>query len=584
MNQNPIAGVTVSVVRDGQLFFAKGYGYADVARQIPVDPETTLFRIGSISKIFIWTAVMQLAEQGKIDLNADVNTYLDFKIPATYPQPITMIHLMAHTPGFEDLSFGMGAATPDKITPLSQWLAAHIPARVRPPGEFSSYSNYGAALAGYIVERLSGMPFDDYVDRNILQPLGMAHTTSRQPLPANLGASMSKGYKYASGAFDPKPFDLIIVAPAGSISATAADMARFMIAHLQYGAYGEARILQEATARQMQSRLFGHDPRLNGWAYGFYEMSQNGQRVIGHGGDINAFHSLMALLPEQNLGLFISYNSVAGAGMSDELFHEFMDRYYPALAENPTPMADAAKQAKRCAGTYQVMRRSYTTFEKVTGLMGAPTVRATKDGALVIDSPAGGARYVEVEPLVFQKVGGQEKLIFREDAHGNVKYVFLDSAPETAIEKLQWYEVPMFHYVLLGVCLLLFLTVIITAPVAFFVRRRYQDKAPQPRLARIARWLLGILSLLVFLFLAGEVAAFSNNDALVNGDAAMLKVTGGAAILLAALTVVAVLFAVLAWVRRYWGLLGRIHYTLVTLAAVGLIWFLNFWNLLGWRF
>ncbi len=107
MRSHSIASATVSVVKDGELFFAKGYGYADRESRRPVDPERTLFRPGSISKLFTWTAVMQLVEQGKIDLDADVNEYLtDFRIPDTFPEPITMEHLMTHTPGFEDGGLG----------------------------------------------------------------------------------------------------------------------------------------------------------------------------------------------------------------------------------------------------------------------------------------------------------------------------------------------------------------------------------------------------------------------------------------------------------------------------------------------
>src|SRR5215210_4401553 len=179
MEKHHIAGAAVSVVKDGKLFFAKGYGDADLENGIPVDPERTNFRIGSLAKLFTWTAVMQLAEQGKLDLNADINSYLDFRIPDTYPQPITLKNLMTHTSGFEDRYYERLAKDPNDLMPPREWLISHMPARVSQPGDVAAYSSYGAALAGYIVARVSGEPYDQYIQEHILNPLGMVHTTAK---------------------------------------------------------------------------------------------------------------------------------------------------------------------------------------------------------------------------------------------------------------------------------------------------------------------------------------------------------------------------------------------------------------------
>ena len=241
-----VAGLTVAVVKDGQLFFAKGYGWADVDGQVPVDADKTLFRPGSVSKLFTWTAVMQLVEQGKLDLDADVNTYLtQFKVPATYPAPITLRHALTHTVGLEDGGVGyLMARTPQQIVPLARSLAAHIPARVRPVGTSgeglsSSYSNWATALAGLIVANVSGVSFEDYVEANILRPLGMESSTFKEPLPEALQKRMSVGYTFEAGAFKPQGYEYVAnFGPAGSLAATSTDMARFMIAHLQRG-HGE---------------------------------------------------------------------------------------------------------------------------------------------------------------------------------------------------------------------------------------------------------------------------------------------------------------------------------------------------------
>jgi CubicO group peptidase (beta-lactamase class C family) len=178
MAEYHIPGAAVAVVRDGKVLLAKGYGYANLEKGIPVDPEQTVFRIGSSGKVLTWTAIMQLIEQGKLDLDADINTYLDFRIPDTYPQPITLKHLLTHTPGFEETWYETFTFDPAAVLPPGEWLATHIPARVFPPGDTAAYSNYGAELAGYIVERVSGQSYAQYVQEHILAPLGMVHSSA----------------------------------------------------------------------------------------------------------------------------------------------------------------------------------------------------------------------------------------------------------------------------------------------------------------------------------------------------------------------------------------------------------------------
>ena len=578
MEPNHVPGVTISVVKDGQLFFANGYGYADMKNRVPIDPDTTLFSTGSVGKPFTWTAVMQLVEQGKLDLNADVNTYLDFKIPATYPEPITLIHLMTHTPGFEDRLYGVYASSPEKIVPLGEWLARNLPARVRPPGEFTSYSNYGVSLAGYIVQRVSGMSYDEYIETNILQPLGMANSTTRQPVPPDLVAQMSVGYTYANGTYDAQDFEFLNVAPAGSLSASATDMARFMIAHLQNGRYGEARILEEATARQMQQRLFSHDERLLwGSAYGFFDQTKNGQRIVYHSGETNLFISMLWLLPDQNVGLFVSTNSPGGETLRSLLLEAFMDRYYPIELQPVHPPADFARRATRFTGSYLLNRHSYTTWEKIITLLlpaALPiSISAADDGTLIMEAQ----RFAETEPLVFRTVDGDAVLIFREDARGNIKYAFLGSR---AFEKQAWYEVPLVHYVLFAACMLVFLSIIVAALVNLFVNRRRTDRQPQPRLALVARWVLGGAVVLSLAFVALFIIATPNVKVLT-GEASLLNLLGFISIPLAVLAIGAILFTVLAWKNHYWNIAGRVYYTLVTLAAVAFVWFLNYWNLLG---
>ena len=328
LERENIAGAVVLVVKDGSILFAKGYGYSDVEKKIPVTVDATLFRPGSISKLFTWTAVLQLVEQGKLDLDKDVSAYIDFTIPPKFGKPITLRDLMTHTPGFEEQIKDLitDDATPTET--LKQHVSQHIPERIFPPGTTPAYSNYGAALAGYIVERVSGQSFNDYVAEHIFKPLGMTRSTFVQPLPAELKPFMSNGYSVGSGKA--KPFEVIEEAPAGALAATAADLSRFMIAHLQNGKFENTQILSPETANQMHSRQFGLSPALNGMCLGFYEETRNGHRIIGHGGDTVYFHSDMHLM-DNGVGFFVSYNSAGKGDISPRtaLWEHFLDRYVP---------------------------------------------------------------------------------------------------------------------------------------------------------------------------------------------------------------------------------------------------------------
>ncbi len=589
MESYHIAGATLAVVKDGEVFLAKGYGYADVKEKKPVDPEKTLFRPGSVSKLFTWTAVMQLVEQGKIDLNADINIYLkDFKIPDKYPEPITMIHLLTHTAGFEDFLSEMGARRPEDLVPLGEFLAKKIPARVLPPGKLTSYSNYGTALAGYIVEKVSGMPFEDYIEENIFDVLDMQHSTFRQPLSSHLTDDMSVGYTYEKGVYKPHGFEYINgTAPAASMSTTATDMAKFMIAHLQQGKYGENRILEEETTRMMHTQLFTHDPRVDGNAHGFWEMTYNNIRTIVHGGDTFLFHSLLSIIPEKNLGLFVSFNSLGGSWpVYDNLLRAFLDHYYPAPdLIDIEPPRDFMRRAKRFTGSYGVTRVVKTTYEKLMGLMMTVKVEATRYNTLLITMPMGlgSSQWVEEEPLVFRKVGGQDTVVFRENRKGRITHAFFSQIPILAGIKLAWYETPGFHYSLLAICVILFLSTL-GWPANAITKLLCRSRREIPGAPGLVRVIAGGMSVLYIIFLIGMFSAVSNYMDLIFGVPPFLKILLILPILAALLTIGALFFVYVGWKNKYWNVCGRVHYTLVVLASMFFLWFLAYWNLLGFHF
>jgi CubicO group peptidase (beta-lactamase class C family) len=595
MEECHIAGAAIAVVKDGQLFFAKGYGYADLENKIPVDPEQTMFRTGSVGKVITWTAVMQLVEQGKLDLDADINTYLDFHIPDTYPQPITLRHLMAHTSGIEDR--WLESLTPDagELVSEREWLVDNFPGRVRPPGEAAGYSNYNAMLGGYIVARVSGEPYDQYIQNHIFDPLGMTHSNVRQPIPENLRPFMSKSYTYEDDAFQPFPEYFVQPAglPSGFHQASVTDMARFMIARLEGGFYGDAstemRILEEDTARLMLTTLYTPDPRLKGTAYGLFDFSENGQWTLGHSGYAPVMASQLMLLPDQHLGVYVSYNSLGArdGGLVDQHIgfqRAFFDHYYPASAVTPMqPQADFIERAGRFTGFYRDANSHSTTPERAQYLFGSLEIRDAGDGTLVVPMGEGiKLRFVEVEPLYFRQVDGPYSMLFREDDQGNIVYMFTDIIPQWGFRKLDWYETPGFNMLLALVCVLIFLSMLPVALVRFIRNRRAE---PASRGARMANWVIVGICVLNLLFIFGIALWFRPmHPSELHDIPLIVELVMGLGVLAALLTVGALVYTVLAWKDRYWGVAYRVYYTLATVAAVGFVWFLHYWNWLGWRY
>lgn len=578
-----VAGATVAVVKDGQLFYAKGYGWADVAHHTPVDPQRTLFRIGSTSKLLTWTAVMQLVEQGKLDLDTDVNRYIDFKIPATYPQPITLRAIMTHTPGFEDDGRDLFTEDSARMIPMGRWLATHIPARVRPPLTYSSYSNYATALAGYIVQRVSGQPWDDYAEQHILQPLGMTQTTTRQPLPAALRGDMSQGYTWGGGAYVPHKFEIVNGAsPAGSVSSSATDMAKFMIAHLNNGELDGKRILSDSTAQRMHTRAFAHDPRLPGFALGFYEKSSHGLRIIGHGGDTRWFHTDLALIPDEKLGVFVSYNTSTGGELSFGPFlNEFLDHYYPLPPATVAPSADAPQQAKRVAGEYEFNRHSYSTFQKAIGLAGDIRVSAADSGRLVLHSALGDMRLVPVGPLLYRDELGGDLVAFQADNKGHIARGFLGEAPMMTMERVPFSQSLRLHWVLLGLGVLVFLG-ILAAAIGRFVRRRVGEAYPGDALP--GRWLLITLAAADLIFIIAVIAIVGGSGGLLEGPLTSLKIALILPIVALLCALAAVYVAARQWRTKAGTGLARLRYSGAVLVALLFTWSLAQWNLVGWHF
>jgi CubicO group peptidase (beta-lactamase class C family) len=586
-----IAGAVVAVVKDGKIIFEKGYGYSDAEKKTPVSPQDTLFRPGSISKLFTWTAVMQQVEQGKLDLDRDVNDYLDFKIPQTFGKPTTLRNIMTHRSGLEETIKDLFVSSEKDLTPIAQYLPSHLPAQIFAPGTIPAYSNYATTLAAYIVQRVSGQPFDDYVDNHFFKPLNMTRATFRQPLPESLKPFMSSGYDLGSGK--PKPFEYVEVAPAGSLSASAESMSHWMIMHLQNGRYGDVQILKPETAVQMHARQEGWPAGMNAMALGFYEQNMNGHRVIAHGGDTEAFHSDLLLILDANTGLFVSYNSAGRPDHGDNrgnLFVKFMNRYFPGAPSNEPTLSTAAADAQSVAGPYKISRRFETNILAMTTMLGeAKFVADPKDNTIYLDGflkeENGQPRHFrEVGPMQFRSVNGPEKVTFVKDANGKriayIDYPFMVfQEVDSALDK------QMFNYVVIGFGLAMVVLTILMWPVAAMLRKHYGKPLTLDDSARKWRRLVKIICFIDIAYAVGLVLVLNALEKLQLGSSGDLKIH-----LLQALGVlggIGALIAIVAAIKSFtdsqqW-LWYKIWNALLAIGCVLFFWFLVHWHLLNFN-
>jgi CubicO group peptidase (beta-lactamase class C family) len=514
-----IPGVVVTVVKDGQLLTARGFGYADREKRTPVDPERTLFRPGSVSKLVTWTAAMQLVEQGKLDLDKDINTYLDFKIPEYDGKPITLRQMMTHTAGFEEAIKGLIFSDPAHLLPLGDYLKRWTPKRVFAPGTTPAYSNWATALTGYVVERVSGETFDDYCDKHIFAPLGMTNSTMRQPLPAALAGQMASGYKPGK---DAGKFEIVGPAPAGSLSSTGTDMAKFMIANLDGG---KGLLSPETAAMMHDSPLDKVDPAsllppLNRMELGYFETNVNGREVIGHLGDTEFFHTSLHLLMKEGVGVYFSFNSGGREGIVQtlrwSLFEDFADRYFPpsgpatTAAATPIDEKTAAEHVAMMAGNWQVSRTAFSNPIAVLQLIGQTKVTAGPKGGLLIPELLGAnnlpREWEEIAPFVWREKGGHDLLAAKVEDGKVVRWSFGLLGPFMVFDRVPAHRSSSWIMPAACVGLGVLLLTVLFWPIGWFARRKYRATFPLAgsalRAYKWTRW----ASLAVVLVLVGWMA------------------------------------------------------------------------------
>jgi CubicO group peptidase (beta-lactamase class C family) len=567
-----LAGAAVVVVKDGAVLLRKGYGYADLEQRTSVEPLRTGFTVGSISKVIIWTAVMQLVEQGRLDLDADVNRYLlRFEIPDTFAAPVTMRHLLTHTAGFEEVGAPFAPQVASKYSSLGEFLADHMPARVLPPPRDLAhaarpYSNWGALLAAHVVECVSNRSFAQYAAENILVPLGMRHSVFADAGSGTI-PNRAQGYVYRNGRMTGTLENMAPSGPAGGMIATADDIGKLMITHLRGGVSDDARILEGRTVRLMQQHSAQASDALDGMALGWMDGRRNGRRILRHDGSTQYTHSELMLVPDAGLGLFVVYNSQGGGYARREFVRAFADRYLPATRPRVAANDDDSPALAQYAGAYRSERRSFTTFEKLLGSLPL-TVTAMTNGTLLL----GGEQWTPIAPDIFESSLG-ERVVFQR-ARGRIDGFSLKSSL-VPVRRIEWFQDPRWHAVGL-------LVILISAGAA--VRGAFRKKNIGSSAETRLKTFLGLLGVLIIVttFLLGSVIAAGLAPIMTQGVPIRLFVGVATGMAAAALTLVlSLVIVVMANKRR--SLHGLVLPSVHCACAVLFVVLLHYWNLLGWR-
>jgi CubicO group peptidase (beta-lactamase class C family) len=595
LSTSDIVGAVVTVTHNGQVVANRGFGYSNLETRTPVDPNTTLFRPGSISKLFTWTAVMQQVEAGKIDLDADINTYIDYEIPAYEGQPITMRQIMTHTTGFQEVVHDLISSDPSTgEMALGDYLKNNIPARIYAPGTMPAYSNYATSLAGYVVERVSGESFNDYLQAHIFDPLGMRNSTFRQPLPESMQAAMSGGYKNIADG-EAQYFEIVVPAPAGALSTTGADMALFMNAHLNNG----AGLLRPETARQMYETVDQQFPGVNSMLLGFYQESYGGQRIIAHGGDTSFFHSNLSLLMDQNVGVYISVNSGGSGSLGAtllrwEFMRSFVDRYFPTeRAADAEPLPTALEHGAAVVGDFESSRRAGTNPLAAVYFLGQTTVTMLPNGDLVgpglPDVNGELKHWREVEPWVWQALGSGERMGARVDESGRVTAIaFEPLAFAIPASRAPWYRSKSLLLPLLGVAIGVLVLTLLSWPIRALTRRAHKGtfayegaRAQAHRLAPIAALFAVVYVVGWALFVTWLMDSLDKNSGgLASGLLTAMYVAGILPVLAlagAGLVNLSLWRAPSTWFAKIWGLL-------LLLSAAIVLWFAVAMNFFSFAF
>lgn len=575
--EHGIPGATVAVVNNGETALVEGYGVADRETGGAVTAQTP-FRIGSVSKPVVWTAIARRAATGELDLEAPVSQYLDEDL-RSWDEPVTLAQLATHTGGFEPTNLGLWYPSPAAVDPLPELLNWAMPSQVRSPGTLGSYSNHGVALAGQALASTVDDPFPDAIEAVLFEPAGMDRSSFHQPLPDHIRDPHATGHD--SDQLD-GPFAGVGMAPAGGLSTTAADMARFLQLHLNTGAVDGEQVLRPETVALLQRQWFTHHEALSGMALGLAERSYGDCRVLSHNGATLSFTSHVLLVPELDFGVFLAFNSERGRAVLEDLPDEILDELLGSPSpDGPEPTGRPAR-AGELAGTYRTVRVPETTHDAFPSLLGATSVDVSvaNDGALLVAIDGDQQRWIEREPLVFQHEETGRTLAF-DETDGEITHLYVGGVP-SAFATLEWHESLTFHSAVLLASLLCLVAGLWWSPSREEGESRRawlaSVRTEPDRLATLAAF-GGSLAFLAFVVITVGYFLFATIEFLSEPSPlyriAFVLPVGGAVASVAALAAGAQV-----WRRRDWPIHRWIHYTAVTASLLAMTGFLWYWNLL----
>lgn len=567
-----LVGAGITIVQDGRVRLARGYGYADLEAGREADGEQTLFRLGGVAEALIWIAVAQQVQEGHLALADEVNSRLaSFQIPATFPEPIRLWHLLGHSAGFDPQVIGLYARGPGTLGAFDERLAAMLPPRVERPGLDAIESPYGTALAARLVERVAGEPWDDYAERRILGPLRMTRSSTRQPPPAPFDEALAEGYEHTPDGPRRAPFEYATLTPTASVSATPADMGRLLVELLRSG---DSAVLSSRGRALLFEPGVANDDRLNRMLQGFYQRDSHGQRIVGQHGALRGFRSGLLLYPELRLGLFVGFNSDDDRAVArvTEAFNDQLFRRPRFETEPP------GNRARPYVGYYASLATPGTGPGKLYRYVGLIRVDVDPEGWLRLADPDGARptqRFGALEPEVFQAVDGSGRLAFR-DGVGDELHLSLNDRPYRVYERLpRWLEPPVQLAGLAGAGLLI--AGIVTWPFGAARRSMRERRAGEGLASVLAVVTAGIL-VTFFVMLGGAIrspGSYLYGLAPRLEDALWLPVVAAPPVLLQLLMVLR------AWTQGFWWPGRRIHYTLLTIACAGLVGWCAHWNLVA---
>lgn len=585
MQEKKIAGATFTVVKNGEIIISKGFGFADIADQLPVDPSKTLFRIASISKLFVWISIMQMVEQEKLELDRDINDYLtDFKLPETFSEPITLRSLMTHTPGFEDKLYQLFVLNADEMQPINKVLASQVPLRVRPPMQQASYSNHGTGIAQHLVEIASGMDFITYCEEHILKPLGMHHTTLHQPIPERLSAQMSKAYTYVNGRYLEKPFEFAPMQGVAGMSTTASDMALLMLVLLNNCCMDNFCLLKPSTFEMMVSPAFSHADGINPSLLGFLNLSRNGREAFGHAGATFYFHSRLMLIPSENMGYFYSFNTESGAMPSSKVSELLFDRLFPDERPQKPIISLDEGWLKKFEGSYRFTRFSHSELFKIGAFLNLASIKV-ENGKLGLTMMGETIWGVPVDSLTFRKENGNELMVFTLDGKNRVENLYLSGISTMALNKNKGIWNPQIHTFVLVLLIFVVLYLLVYWPWLSIVRRRFVPRRPTaknlPLLAKVFAVITAGCYLLFSIFL---LTGSPSGPDLVFGVPKMVKTALIFPLLAIPFTLGVAWQSICLIHAKNIRLRSRLFYWFILTVFLVAMWLFNFWKLLGWHY